>query len=93
MNEWLTVALEEYKSLRTESLESVKNQHAILNYAILIFGGLTAVAASTWKDLPVISAVVLLLVLPSTASTVLVIWAVEVARVYRVGVIPAFARV
>jgi hypothetical protein len=35
---WLSAALEEYKTLRTESLESMKMQQSILAYGIAAIG-------------------------------------------------------
>jgi hypothetical protein len=43
---WLLAALEEYKSLRTESLDSMKVQNTILGYGVAGIGALLAAGIS-----------------------------------------------
>ena len=86
MNDWLAVAMEEYKSLRAEILDSSKNQHTVISYAVVIFAGLLTLVGKLIGDGSYSTAgFVLILLIPWTASVVLIIWSVEFAKIFRIG--------
>jgi hypothetical protein len=84
---WVYAAVEEYKSLRTESLDSMKVQNTILSYGVssvvlILTAGLSIIDKDT---LSTVDAGIFLLLIPTTIFFIVVIWAGEVARMYRAG--------
>ena len=80
---WRDMLLEEYKSLRQESLSAMQNQHATIRYSITAFGflfgfGFTQMG-SAWDD------IMFLLAIPGFAVLSYGIYAVEFSRMVRVG--------
>ena len=82
--EWQTAALEEYRSLRAESLESSRNQHLIVNIGGLAVGLLMVWGFYIWERL-LVPDLLFLVFIPAICYTVLIIWIGEVARLMRVG--------
>lgn len=81
---WVSVALEEYRSLRQETLQAIDRQHQILAFGTATSGVVLGVAA---KERPgSTSATVLLVVLlPLLVSLVVVVWLGEFRRMVRAG--------
>jgi len=82
--EWLAAALEEYKTLREESLASMKMQQSILAYGVAAIGVLTSTAINSWQTSP-IPEFFLLFLLPLIIYLTLLTWLGEVARMFRAG--------
>jgi hypothetical protein len=84
---WLSVAIEEYKSIRTESLDSMKTQNTILSYGVTIIAAILTVGIGMIdKDnMLLLDAAIFLLFIPVIVFCVVMIWAGEVARMYRAG--------
>jgi len=84
---WLLAALEEYKSLRTESLDSMKVQNTILGYGVAGIGALLAAGISfiDKNDNPVLEEAIFCFFLPLVVFFIVMTWAGEVARMYRAG--------
>jgi len=82
--DWHTVALEEYKTLRAESLESTKIQHLIVTMGGTAVGLLLVWGFSIWERL-LVPDLVFLVFVPAICYTVLIVWMGEVARLVRVG--------
>ena len=82
--DWQVVALEEYRTLRTESLESVRNQHFIVNIGGIAVGLLMVWGFNIWDRL-LVPDLVFLVFVPAICYTVLIVWMGEVARLMRVG--------
>src|SRR5262249_11532432 len=83
---WLSVAIEEYKSVRTESLDSMKLQNAILSYGVTAIGLIfTAGIGLIDKNMLLVAEAMFLLFIPMIVFFIVVIWAGEVARMYRAG--------
>lgn len=82
--EFIEIALEEYKTLRQESLTSMQMQQAVLRYGLAIISALIAVAVNAWGDIA-LSSIVLLVFLPILCYLILMIWMGEVARMMRAG--------
>ena len=57
--DWIDISIEEYKTLREESLISMQMQQAVLRYGLAIVGLLIVAAINAW-DKVVLSATVLL---------------------------------
>jgi hypothetical protein len=84
---WLTAALEEYKSLRTESLDSMKVQNSILGYGVAGIGALLTAGVSfiDKNDNPVLDGAIFCFFIPLVVFFIVMTWAGEVARMYRAG--------
>lgn len=82
---WLSTALEEYKTLRTESLESMKMQHSILAYGIVGISALMTVGLNKWDSPLYISEAISLILLPIFINLILLTWMGEVTRMFRAG--------
>jgi hypothetical protein len=80
---WLGAALEEYKSLRAESLTAIQGLQSTLRFS------LTGLAALFVLGFPVIDSaaggVVFSILLPLFAVLLYLVWAIEFARMVRVG--------
>jgi hypothetical protein len=86
MDGWLSVALEEYKSIRTESLDSMKVQNTILSYGATTIGViLTAGISIIDKNMLLADEAIFLVFIPLIVFFIVMIWAGEVARMYRAG--------
>jgi hypothetical protein len=84
---WVYAAIEEYKSLRTESLDSMKVQNTILSYGVtavvlILTAGLSIIDK---EGLVMVDAGIFLILIPTTIFFIVMIWAGEVARMYRAG--------
>jgi hypothetical protein len=83
---WLSVALEEYKSVRTESLDSMKVQNTILSYGATTIGVILSAGISIIdKDMLLADEAIFLVFTPLIVFFIVMIWAGEVARMYRAG--------
>jgi len=83
LQQWLIVILEEYKSLRTESLTSMQNQQSILRFGITALGVLLGLAF-TVEDLTDRFAILTLLI-PALSLVFFLIYGIEFGRMVRVG--------
>lgn len=83
-NDWISIAMEEYKTLRTESLESMKGQQATLKVGTATVGVLAASAFSLW-DKTLLPDFIFMVFLPVICYLILVIWIGEVQRMMRAG--------
>jgi hypothetical protein len=81
---WVYAAVEEYKSLRTESLDSMKVllSYGVSSVVLILTAGLSIIDKDT---LSTVDAGIFLLLIPTTIFFIVVIWAGEVARMYRAG--------
>lgn len=82
--EWLTPALEEYKSLRAESLASMANQQSTLRIGIGAVGVVIAAGFNLWEK-TLLPDVIFLIYNPVICYLALLIWVGEVARMMRAG--------
>jgi hypothetical protein len=82
--DWQIVALEEYKSLRAESLDSIRMQHLIVAIGGVAVGLLMVWGFLIWERL-LVPDLVFLVFAPAICYTVLIVWMGEVARLMRVG--------
>ncbi|XCN74807.1 MAG: hypothetical protein Q3M24_08715 [Candidatus Electrothrix aestuarii] len=76
--------MEEYKSLRQESLTSITTQQSVLRYGLAITGVLIASAIKCWNDIVLCGALTLVFI-PIVCYLVLIIWMGEVGRMMRAG--------
>jgi hypothetical protein len=80
----IEILLAEYNSLRTESLEAVKNKFQILSFG---FAGLTVFVGSALTARITIAAslLVLLVIVPTLSKAITIIWLGEHRRMVRAG--------
>lgn len=83
--DWLSVVIEEYKTLRNESLASMQTQQSILRFGTAAIAVLIAAAFNLWEKSPLPEAV-LLFVIPFMSYLILAIWMGEIARMMRAGI-------
>ncbi len=82
LSQWRKVAIEEYKTLREESLASMKMQQSILTLGTTTIGLLFSAAFNLW-DKPMLPNLLFLVIMPLIVSLVMLMWAGEVARMFR----------
>lgn len=82
--DWISVSLEEYKSLRAESISSQQSQQLLLRVGLATNGIVLSIGISNWTSGDVAS-LVLALGLPSISFLTLAVWIGEVSRMSRVG--------
>ena len=84
---WLSTAIEEYKSIRTESLGSMTVQNTIVGYGVAATAALltAAIGFIDKNDSTILDLAIFCLFIPSVVSFIIMIWAGEVARMYRAG--------
>jgi hypothetical protein len=83
-SDWLNVALEEYKSLRTESLTAMGNQQATLRFGIAVLGVILGLAVTAKDDFH-FRFYLLSLLCPIFTLLVFALYAIEFGRMVRVG--------
>jgi hypothetical protein len=83
--DWVEAALEEYKSLREESLTAMRGQQAILSFGTATLAVSIAAGFNVWDKAAVLPEAIFLFFVPVIAYLVLIIWMGEVARMMRVG--------
>ena len=84
MENWITIVLEEYKTLRAESLTAMKNQQSILSFGTAAFGIMIAGGFNSW-DKSFFPGIMFLVFCPIICHIVLVIWMGELTRMMRAG--------
>lgn len=82
--EWFEAALEEYRSLRQESIASMQMQQSSLTFGTAAVGLVLSAGLSVWER-SLLPEIVFLVLIPAFVSLTLLIWAGEVARMFRVG--------
>jgi len=82
--EWQVAALEEYKALRREILDTMRNQQMLVHVGAITIGLILAWGFHEW-DRSRIADLVFLVFVPAMAYVVLILWMGEVARMMRVG--------
>ena len=80
--QWIHVALEEYKCLRTESLAAITNQQTTLKWGATMLG--TAVAISANVDAQA-RYIFLAILIPLAVSAVFFLFSIEFARMVRIS--------
>lgn len=82
--DWLATVLDEYRTLRMETADSLRNQHQVLVYAWAVIGLLIAGASQVWANLA-LTLFIFLLALPALAYLFVLVWLGEVNRMMRAG--------
>lgn len=85
MDDWLSVALEEYKTLREESLQAIQNQLFVLRLGALALGFLLASIFPLLQFRELLAYLELTLFYPIVIALITIIWAGEVGRMGRAG--------
>lgn len=79
---WEDVALEEYKTLRNESLQSMVTQQSVLRFGIAALAILIATSFNIWEE-PHLPETILFTIIPLMSYLILLIWFGELARMVR----------
>lgn len=82
--EWITIAIEEYKTLRLESIEAIKTQQNTLKLGTAIASAVVISGFNLW-DKTLLPDLIFLVFIPILCYIILVIWIGEVARMMRAG--------
>lgn len=82
--DWVAVALEEYKSLRQETLAAVERQHSILRFGFAGVGALIGFGTQILDD-KLLAALLFLLLTPTAIVFIVVLWLGEIERMERAG--------
>lgn len=82
--DWVEVAMEEYKSLRGEVSDSLKNQQSIINYGITAIGLVIGFGANLWKE-SIPADAIFFIVIPILCHLIILLWNGEVNRMSRAG--------
>lgn len=83
IHEWLSVCIEEYKTVRTECLTAIKTQNSTLTFGAAVIGLLVNAAAIMLSKNELIAGVILWVGIPLVSLLVVLIWAGEVMRLIR----------
>lgn len=81
---WVDIALEEYKTLRTESLDALKSQQSTLRFGTAMAGAVVLSGFNLWEK-TFLPDIIFLIFIPLICYVVLVIWLGDVARMMRAG--------
>ena len=82
--DWIEVALEEYKTLRAESIEAIKTQQTTLKLGTAMAGAIVISGFNLW-DKTLLPDLIFLVFIPILCYIILVIWIGEVSRMMRAG--------
>ena len=82
--EWLNCVMEEYKSLRTECLDSIKNRQSVLHTALISLAGIYTIGFYSLDKLPV-TIPIFFVIIPITSYMFTIIWGGELIRMVRAG--------
>lgn len=84
MTEWIDVVLEEYRTLRAESLVAMQTQQSVLRFGLASVGVIIGTGFTVWDEINLVF-IAFLVLLPLLCYAVLIIWIGEVARMIRAG--------
>ena len=85
-NETLSTLLEEYKSIRSESLLSIQTQTSVISFGIAGFGAMLGLSFQNFEKMsPLMLAVLLFWVMLIFLYGVLFLWTGELRRMVRAG--------
>lgn len=82
--EWLEIVMEEYKTLREETLTSVKMQQSILSFGTATIGIVASAGFAVWEK-PLLPGIIFLIVMPLIIYLIILIWLGEIGRMFRAG--------
>lgn len=87
-SEWYAAALEEYKTLREESLSAVDRQQSIVRFGVALVGTLIGLGIRAQYD-TYVGSLVLTIFVPIVVYLILALWLGEVERSVRAGAVVA----
>lgn len=82
--DWLEIAIEEYKTLREESLTSMKMQQSILTFGTATIGLIITTGFNVWDKTP-LPEILFLFLAPAIVYLIILVWLGEVGRMFRAG--------
>src|SRR5271165_1638478 len=83
--EWVDVAIEEYKSLREESLKSIEQAQHSLQLGLAAIAAITAFGATASQNAAALQDVALAVAAPLVATLIWILWLLELGRAVRAG--------
>jgi hypothetical protein len=83
--DWISIALEEYKTLRNESLNSMQTQQSTLRTGSAAIAVIMAAGFSLWTINELLPGIIFLGAVPILSYLILTIWMGEVYRMMRAG--------
>ncbi|MCL4504061.1 MAG: hypothetical protein M1438_19735 [Deltaproteobacteria bacterium] len=84
MKEWVSIAIEEYKTLREESLTSLNRQQQIFSIGAATIGVFLLAGINAWDKSP-LPEIIFLVMIPIIVYLVFLIWFGEFIRMIRAG--------
>lgn len=82
--DWISVVMEEYKTLRAESLTAIQMQQSVLRFGAAILGIVLATGINVW-DKPLLTSFIFLFLTPAISYLLIIVWMGEVERMVRAG--------
>jgi hypothetical protein len=82
--DWITVAMEEYKTLREESLSSMKMQQSILTFGTATIGIILSAGFNVW-DKQFLPEIIFMALLPAVSYLIVLSYIGETGRMFRAG--------
>ena len=81
------ILLEEYKTLRQESLTAMNNRNKVLSFGLAAIGAILTGSIFAYEEngYPFISILILIIIIPVVSSFVLLMWFGEYERMQRAG--------
>jgi hypothetical protein len=83
-SKWFDIVLCEYSSLRTESIESLRNQQAVISYGLTVIGVLIGFTGGIWMKKTIVE-IIYIIFIPFLCNFIILIWNGEVNRMSRAG--------
>lgn len=83
--QWVDVAIEEYKSLRDESLKSIEQAQHSVQLGLAAIAAITAFGATASPSAAALQDVALAVAAPLVATLIWILWLLELGRAVRAG--------
>ena len=85
LTQYLSLVIEEYKSLRQESIQSNINMFTTLRWGIAIIGVLFVAGFANWNQEHAVVLLVFYILIPAFSTMTMLYWIGEIIRFKRVG--------
>ncbi len=81
------ILLEEYKTLRQESLTAMNNRNRVLSFGLAAIGAILTGSILAYKEngRPIITILILIIIIPVVSNFILLMWLGEYERMQRAG--------
>ena len=82
--DWMFIVMEEYKTVRAESLTAIQMQQSVLSFGVAVLGIVLATGINVWGKI-ILSEFIFLFLAPTISYLLIVVWMGEVERMVRAG--------